>query len=207
MTTSTDKKKILSPMEWVELETMWGSGEYTLSDLADKSGLRAETLSRRFKAKGIAKGSLGMSEVVRSAIADVAIDKNKARLDKIDNRRNFYDTTATFLAQITRKLVADCTRDKKDLAYIEGDLKSLQRASNTLLKCYDVSSRALGMDREEIDNDELPQLLIGELTLEQVKAIRSQQSGESEFLAETEALEEEIAETIAAEREESSGGD
>lgn len=203
----TEKKKVLSPMEWVELETMWGSGEYTLTDLADKSGLRAETLSRRFKAKGVAKGSLGMSDVVKTAIQDAAIDKNKLRLDKIEKRREFYDTTAVFLAQMTRKTVTDCVRDKKDLAFVEGDLKSLQRASNALSKCYEVSSKALGMDREEIENDELPQLLIGELTIEQVKAIRQQQSGETEFLEETEALEEEIADAIAAEREEISGGD
>ena len=203
----TDKKKTLSPMEWIELETMWGSGEYTLTDLAEKSGLRPETLSRRFKAKGVTKGSLGMSEVVRTAIQDVAIDKNKQRLDKIEKRRDFYDTTAVFVANMTRKLVADCVRDKKDLSFVEGDLKSLQRASNTLAKCYDVSSKALGMDREEISNDELPELMFGELTAEQVKAIRAAQSGETEFLdEETEALEAEIAEAIAVEREEKTDG-
>ncbi len=199
----TDKKKPLTPLEWTELETMWGSGEYTLSDLADKSGLRPETLSRRFKAKGIAKGSLGMSETVAKAIEDTAIDKNKERLDKIEKRRDFYDSTASFFAQVTRKTITDQLKAESSLEMIEGDLKALQRASNALAKCFDVSSRALGMDREEIDNDELPQLLIGELTQEQVKQIRHAQSGEAiEDEEETEALERELEESIAAERAE-----
>ena len=199
----TETKKILSPSEWIELEVMWGSGEYTLAQLADKSGLRVETLSRRFKSRGVSKGSSSVEKAVREAIKDEVIDKTKQRLDKIEQRRDFYDNSALLLAQVTRKTVTDVLKDRGSLSAVEDELKTLQRASATLAKCFDISAKALGMDREEIGNDELPELMFGELTLEQVQQIRKAQSGEDSFIdAETDALEEEIAASIEKDREE-----
>lgn len=45
--------------------------------------------------------------------------------------------------------VTTAKREGKPLASIEDDLKSLQRASGTLAKCFEISSKALGMEKEE----------------------------------------------------------
>ncbi|MGK3717413.1 hypothetical protein ACSLO9_34470, partial [Escherichia coli] len=44
---------------------------------------------------------------------------------------------------------------REALLYKQHSLKSLQRASNTLAKCFEVSSKALGMDHAENDEEEI----------------------------------------------------
>ncbi|MCZ5926130.1 DNA-binding protein, partial [Escherichia coli] len=86
------------------------------------------------------------------------------RAEKIEERRTRYDGWANALGQMVMVEVTTAKREGKPLGAIEDSLKSLQRASNTLAKCFEVSSKALGKDHAENDEEEIPNLVFGELT-------------------------------------------
>ncbi|MFY0176194.1 DNA-binding protein [Raoultella ornithinolytica] len=170
--TETAKKPRLSPAQWAEIEAKWRSGEYTLSMLEEEYGTRSETFSRYFKKKGIAKGSDSVGEMIRESLKSDAEIRARARAQKIEERKESYDTWAQNLGRLTMKEVLSATREGKPLALIEDNIKSLQRASAVIQKCFDVTSRALGLEKDDDISDEIPNLVFGELTSAQVSELK-----------------------------------
>lgn len=194
MTVEKDESKTrLTPAEWAEAEAKWTSGEYTLSKLEEEYGIRRETLSRHFKKRGLEKGADSVGKMVRESLKSDAELRARARADKIEERRTRYDDWAFALGRMVMHEVATAKKEGKPLAAIEDDLKSLQRASGTLAKCFDISSKALGMDRVENDEEEIPNLVFGELTPSQVAQLRKEEEDEPESIDDDllESLEEE----------------
>ncbi|HBC0308468.1 TPA: DNA-binding protein [Salmonella enterica subsp. enterica serovar Napoli] len=194
MTVEKDESKTrLTPAEWAEAEAKWTSGEYTLSKLEEEYGIRRETLSRHFKKRGLEKGADSVGKMVRESLKSDAELRARARADKIEERRTRYDDWAFALGRMVMHEVATAKKECKPLAAIEDDLKSLQRASGTLAKCFDISSKALGMDRVENDEEEIPNLVFGELTPSQVAQLRKEEEDEPESIDDDllESLEEE----------------
>ena len=170
--TETAKKPRLSPAQWAEIEAKWRSGEYTLSMLEEEYGTRSETFSRYFKKKGIAKGSDSVGEMIRESLKSDAEIRARARAQKIEERNESYDTWAQNIGRLTMKEVLSATREGKPLALIEDNIKSLQRASAVIQKCFDVTSRALGLEKDDDISDEIPNLVFGELTSAQVSELK-----------------------------------
>lgn len=199
----SEVKTRMTPAEWVEAEAKWTSGEYTLSKLEEEYGVRRETFSRYFKKRGLEKGADSVGKMIRESLKSDAELRAKARADKIEERRNRYDGWAYALGQMVMVEVTKSKREGKPLAVIEDDLKSLQRASNTLAKCFEISSKALGMDHVEAEEDEIPNLVFGELTPSQVAKLRHEDDEpdviDDEWL---EALEEEAPSELDEDEEE-----
>ncbi|HGL3854474.1 TPA: DNA-binding protein [Klebsiella aerogenes] len=170
--TESAKKPRLSPAQWVEIEIKWRSGEYTLSMLEEEYGTRPETFSRYFKKKGIAKGSDSVGEMIRESLKSDAEIRARARAQKVENRKEEYDKWAIWLSGLTVAQIAAAKKEGKSLSLVESDIKSLQRAAAVVQKCFDVSSRALGLEKDDVITDEIPNLVFGELTPAQVDELK-----------------------------------
>lgn len=193
MTIEKDESKTrLTPAEWAEAEAKWTSGEYTLSKLEEEYGIRRETFSRHFKKRGLEKGADSIGKMVRESLKSDAELRAKARADKIEERRTRYDDWAFAIGRMAMHEVVTAKKEHKPLASIEDDLKCLQRASNTLAKCFEISSKALCMDRAENDEDEIPNLVFGELTPSQVAQLRKEDD-------EPELIEDDLLESLEEE--------
>lgn len=168
----TAKKPRLTPAQWAEIEAKWRSGEYTLSMLEEEYGTRSETFSRYFKKKGIAKGSDSVGEMIRESLKSDAEIRARARAQKIEERKDSYDTWAQNIGRLTMKEVLSATREGRPLSIIEDNIKTLQRASAVIQKCFDVTSRALGLEKDDDISDEIPNLVFGELTPAQVNELK-----------------------------------
>ncbi|HHT4259135.1 TPA: DNA-binding protein [Klebsiella variicola] len=170
--TESAKKARLTPAQWAEIEVKWRSGEYTLSMLEEEYGTRAETFSRYFKKKGIAKGSDSVGEMIRESLKSDAEIRARARAQKMEERKESYDVWAQNIGRLTMKEIMTATKDGVPLARVEDNLKSLQRAGAIIQKCFDVTSRALGLEKEDAVTDEIPNLVFGELTPSQVDELK-----------------------------------
>lgn len=170
--TESAKKTRLSPAQWSEIEVKWRSGEYTLSMLEEEYGTRSETFSRYFKKKGIAKGSDSVGEMIRESLKSDAEIRARARAQKVESRKEEYDKWAIWLSGLTINQIATAKKEGRSLSLVEDDIKSLQRAAAVVQKCFDVSSRALGLEKDDVITDEIPNLVFGELTPAQVDELK-----------------------------------
>lgn len=189
---ATEAKKKLTPAQWAEVEVKWKSGEYTLSALEEEYGLRTETFSRYFKKHKITKGSDSTADMIRESLKSDTEQRARARAELADKRRSSYDSTAGYLSAMALKQVQDAVREGKSLAAIEDNMKTLQRASAVLSNCFNVSSRALGLEKEESVSDEIPNLVFGELTQAQVKQLAEMDEGQQSFDEEISELEKAV---------------
>ena len=182
-------KKKITPAQWAEIEVKWKSGEYTLSMLEEEYGMRPESFSRYFKRNGIVKGSDSVGDMIRESLKSDAERRALARAKLSEARRTDFDKMSAFLAQVAFAEITSAKAGGKPLASIEDNLKSLQRASAVLGKCFDVSSRALGLEREEVNSDEIPNLVFGELTPAQVAELKKLDEDSQKTAEEIEELE------------------
>ncbi|EPQ4523782.1 DNA-binding protein, partial [Klebsiella variicola] len=157
--TESAKKPRLSPAQWAEIEVKWRSGEYTLSMLEEEYGTRSETFSRYFKKKGIAKGSDSVGEMIRESLKSDAEIRARARAQKVESRKEEYDKWAIWLSGLTINQIATAKKEGRSLSLVEDDIKALQRAAAVVQKCFDVSSRALGLEKDDVITDEIPNLV------------------------------------------------
>lgn len=170
--TESAKKPRLAPAQWAEIEVKWRSGEYTLSMLEEEYGTRSETFSRYFKKKGIAKGSDSVGEMIRESLKSDAEIRARARAQKVESRKEEYDKWAIWLSGLTINQIATAKKEGRSLSLVEDDIKALQRAAAVVQKCFDVSSRALGLEKDDVITDEIPNLVFGELTSAQVDELK-----------------------------------
>lgn len=175
--TVKEERTRLTSAKWAEAEAAWSSGEFSLSQLEAKFGVRRETLSRHFKKRKITKGVDVVGKMVRDAIKSDAEVRAKERSMLIEERRSKYDRFAVNIAALVMREVTEGSKaiasgEISGFAKHEGNIKALQRASITLGKCFEVSSKALNMDRVEMEEDDLPSLMFGELTQGQVAELR-----------------------------------
>lgn len=190
----------LTPREYATAKTMWQSGDYALSEIAEKVGVSAAALSRRFKRDGVKRGSYAdktaaavQKSIERTAAAQAeelaayAHDLKTNALKAIDlfNKKAYSD-------------VARAIKDNKPVGERLTDLKALEVASKIIASNYATGANILGLDRELDETEQLSELRIKLMTEDDVKELREQQRREAaEAAGELEATEELTEEELA----------
>jgi len=167
----------VTPKKTLEEAVILREGGYSLTAIADKLNTSVSTLSRHFKRYSIGKGSL----------SDDAVAKAKQQLLN----------DAGFIDSLKHQIAASIT---DDLAHV----KQLREASALLLEelmtdkslpahykargvtalttgirlTQEVARRALQVDKLEVEAQDLPELIVRELTAEDVKSMRTEQTKE-----------------------------
>lgn len=110
--------------------------------------------------------------MIRESLKSDAEIRARARAQKVESRKEEYDKWAIWLSGLTINQIATAKKEGRSLSLVEDDIKSLQRAAAVVQKCFDVSSRALGLEKDDVITDEIPNLVFGELTPAQVDELK-----------------------------------
>ena len=97
---------------------------------------------------------------------------------------------ASNLAKLTWSEILKVKQDGQQFSTIQGNLKALDSAMTILKKAREERWAVLGLDKEkDVDSDDLPELVVSELTVEQIEAIRAQDAEQVDGLEEEPVLE------------------
>jgi hypothetical protein len=143
------------------------TGQKNLGDLAEEAGVSRQGLSRRLKRAGAVKNSRihELKKPENAPEPDKSYSANRAKWIEETRVSGF---NALKQAQIiARKTVADAVRSNQSLATIDDDLKAIQRYNKTLADNILATLNLLDADNY-IDEEDLPQLLIQDLTDEEI---------------------------------------
>jgi hypothetical protein len=169
------KKPRLTGPEWAKIEAAWEAGATTYSELVKVYGRSVTTFQQHFKKRGIKKGA--------------AADKLKARAEKqleqasqidanilaarIKETKEDHYKMAAALSRLTWQEILAAKQAGHPVATAQGNLKAVDAAMTVLKKAREERYSVLGLDRPDaIDADEIPELVISELTAEQVQKLR-----------------------------------
>lgn len=168
--------KHLTPKQWAEIERLWELGEVTLEMLEKRFKKDSSTFKRHFARHGIKRGSKKdehkakvAEEVQKAVVDDVTIVAARIKETKEEHYK-----MAAGLAKLTWAEILKAKQDGLPVSTALNNLKALDAAMSVLTKARAERYAVLGLDRDDaIDEDGLPELVIQELTPEQVKELRS----------------------------------
>lgn len=173
------KKPNLKPSQEAEMEAFWESGEFTLNELAERYGRDPTSISRHMSLKGIIKGSRAeeYSRIVREKVAEELSGppSETARQIKQMKEDNLKYTSA--IAKLTWAEMAKAQQQGLPFLSIRPNLMALKEAASIFSMLRVENWALLGVVEFEQRNDvgEIPELLISELTNEDVEKMRMDQ--------------------------------
>jgi len=173
------KSKRLTPAEWAEIRNLYEMGMMKAKDLAEKYGVSRSAISQYFTKHGVTWNSRKeeMEKKVEESVITFAM-KRKQRIE--ETKTQTYELDAAINA-FSRKLLADAIKGSIPLSTREKELKALHKLAvvNTLTR----QGRYAVLDAErEIDEAELPEIRIRDLSKEEIERLREKDEDELEDL-------------------------
>jgi predicted DNA binding protein len=175
----------LTPKQWAEAEALWESGEVTLVDLANRFGKHKSAFSAHFKAKGIVRASRKEEHAaaVKEEVKKASIDDATVLAARIKETKEEHYKMASGLAKLSWNEILQAKAAGHAFSTVLNNLKALDSAMTVLKKAREERWAVLGLDKDDgMDEDGLPELVISELTAEQIQALRERDESELDDL-------------------------
>lgn len=172
---SEQTKKRMTPAQWSEARAMWASGEFTLEQISEKFAVTRETLSRRFKKDGVAKGQSQVDKRVEEEIVQQVVNNKDKWAERAEHVRETYYKTAETIRNMNLKVIGDAMKGPGAFS-AQPDLKALGMLISNLEKLRVGQFAITGLDKELAEEDEIPELMVRSLTEKEIKLIREAQS-------------------------------
>lgn len=175
------KRRRFTPEQWSRIEAMWASGSVTYADLIAKFGSCTATFERHFKRVGCVKGSnaAATKERIVAKLESTAIAEATVLAARIHETKEQHYTMVGNLAKLAWNEILQCKRDNLPVSVAAANLKALNEGMTIFKKVREEKWAILGLDRPDaIDPDEIPELIISELTAEEVQQLRDRDHSE-----------------------------
>jgi hypothetical protein len=173
----------LLPSQWAELRAYWESGDHTLAELSDRYGVSPRAIQSHLSKLGSVKGAKAaeMAAVVQKEIfKDELGDRDTLVFRAREIREAAYTDTKTVRELIMAQLQMaqkDPTRAFKAATAV----KTLSLAASALDRLHATQLRALGLDRENALPDELPQLILRDITSSELEELHLRNGDDEEY--------------------------
>lgn len=172
-----EPKKIekLSAKEWAKIEALWEEGDTTYADLVKKYGKSVSTFERHFKKRGTVKGAArdARKKKAEEQLASKAIDDGTVLAARIKETKEEHYKISAALTRLTWNEILSAKNEARAFSTALNNLKALDAAASVLKKTREERFAVLGLDRNDTVNpDEIPELVISELTADQVEQLR-----------------------------------
>lgn len=179
------KKRKLTPKQWAEIEALWTSGQVTYDDLAKKYGRAVSTFERHFKKHGVVRGAHAEAtrRAVEEKLAAATVDEATVLAARIKETKEQHYTMSSNLAKLAWNELLQAKQKGEPMAVAVNNLKALDLAAGILKKTREERWAVLGLDRPDAVNpDELPELVVAELTDAQIQELRDRDHTEFDDL-------------------------
>lgn len=181
---SSRSGKQLNAAEKAEAIALWRAGNTTLDQLAEKFSRSRGTFLRLFNAQGVAKGELGaeVARKVAEAVETASVGEIEVFAQRIKETKDEHYKIASGLTKLAWGLIVQCRQDKKSFTTIGMDLKALKYAADIFKTARDERYALLGLnEKESADDDEIGDLVVQEVTQEEIQEMKRSQPGEDDL--------------------------
>lgn len=173
----------LTPRQWAEATALWETGATTLAELSKKFDRHEQSFAQYFRRHGIKKGAKAakIAQKVEAKVEEQHINDAAIIAARIRETKEEHYKMAAGLAKLTWAEVLKAKQDGVPVGTAINNLKALESAMNVLKKAREERYSVLGLDRPDaIDENDVPELVISELTADQIDALRQRSFRELE---------------------------
>ncbi len=185
----------LSPAEWIEAEELYRNG-MTQAQIADKYGIRVETVSRHMTKRSVKGGE--RAEQVREELAAALTRKQREFAEakaqrQIDSKEMLYKMTHVLIGAYAKEM-QQAMATGRGLAALQGSAKALKDSLLSLKVGREEMYTLLDI-KDSSDGDQLPELQVSSLSAEEEAEMRARIEPDSDD-EDDEALQNDIADVI-----------
>jgi len=134
----------------------------TLAELSEKYGPSPRALQNHFAKAGIVKGekAAAMAAAVREKVLEEELGDQDQLVARAKDIRERAYRSANIVENLVMGQLALVQRDPTQILKVSMALKALSLAAGSLERLHDLKHRALGLDREDVFPEEMPELVI-----------------------------------------------
>ncbi len=156
----------------------------TRPELAKKFGISERTVTRHMTAKGIEKGSKAAEHraEVEQEIKEALIDDAKILATRIRETKEAHYKLSDNFMKLAWEEILKAKKDNIPYSTAMNNLKALNESFSIIKKVREEKWAVLGLDKDDISGDDVPTLVIEELTAEEIEALQEREENELEAL-------------------------
>lgn len=168
--------------ERAQMIAMWESGEFTLKEIATKFQRSIDYISRYFTVNGHIKGSKAeeYAREIRQMIQQEMMGDLAETARKIKALKEDYLTRIAIIKKMAQNEIASAHSKNLPLQVALPNLRAIQAHLNIVIACRAEEYSILGVSDFEakIEQDDVPELLVSELTNQDIQELRAAQERE-----------------------------
>lgn len=171
----------LDKATWAEIEALWEAGDTTLQELEERYDVSRRALQTHFSKRNLEKGSKAteLAAAVKAQVLSESLANQDDTVQRAKAARESAYNNAVLLENLITTQLAIVQKDPSLAPKLGSILKGLSLAAGALERVQDMKSKALGLDKH-VDSDDLPILVIQDLTEEELQALRERGPDEEE---------------------------
>lgn len=180
----TRRGKTLTTAEKAEAITLWRNGSTTLDELAARFDRDRTTFLRLFNNEGVTKGeaSAELARKVAEVVDNNAVNEAGVIAQRIRETKEDHYKMIRGMSKLAWSTLAAAKTEKKPLATTINDLKAIQTATQIFKISREECFALLGLDdKDRNDDTPMPDLVLHELTADQIKEMTSQRVEEDDL--------------------------
>lgn len=163
-------RRRMTEAEFAAASAHWEAGTHRLDELAEMYGVNPDSLKKRFFRAGVKRAS--RIEDATTATREAIRTKEDERAEKAEQtRRERYDW-ARALGITTMKKIQETQKTGGRYVSILEDLKALNFALRNINISAEERWKALGLDKDQLDSEELTELMVTELTADDLQRLQ-----------------------------------
>ena len=194
---TTEKKSLPKPKQWAEMEALWELGEITRDEIAKKLDVSPTAVTMHMKKVGVVRGSKAEEHrrKITQSTTEAAISDATVYAQRIKETKDAHYQMSQALAGMAFREILNAQKDGSPLSVATSNLKALDAAVTVIAKARQERWAVLGLDRPDaVDTNELPSLVIEELTADQIEELRNRDFNSFEDLPEADLTEDVVQE-------------
>lgn len=181
--TAKRKYVALNEAEWAEVEAAWSLGGATLPELSHRFGVSERGLQARFARRGLTKGASAKvlaTQVVARVKQEQADAADTLTARALVIREATFDHADKIERMLVERLDAAAADPSQTFAAAAA-VKMLGNAAAALERLHALKRSALGITNEDMSSDEVPTLVIRNLTDANIIEMRRKQAEEDDL--------------------------
>jgi arsenate reductase-like glutaredoxin family protein len=149
-----------------------------LAELSDRYGVSTRTLQAHFEKHGTVKGSKAreIAAAVKEEVFGEMLDDPDLKLKRAKETREAAYRNAVVVENLVMAQLHDAQKDPATAYKAAAAIKTLSLAAATLERTHTLKWSALGLDRDSALSDELPVLILQDLTKKEIEQMRASQT-------------------------------
>ena len=167
----------LTISEKAEAIALWKSGSVTLEELARRFKKDQTTFSRLFRLTETKKGETAdeVTKKVTEAVTTAIVTDATTLATRIKDTKEDHYKMASGIAKLTWQLLLQARQANQPMGSLATDMKALQAAAQIFKTTREERYALLGISAEDENGDKpLPELIVQELTVEDIKKMHDQ---------------------------------